>query len=132
MMTERYRFWWQCHYTLQQSLSLEILVGFLIHHIALAVLILFLLIWFPGLVKLLYLEFLPERHRILDLCHVGEVGSVGDTQASHTVSVPPLSKVSLESLGALVCIVSANFTIVRNIEAVEFVEPVGDGLAVPA
>ena len=32
----------------------------------------------------------------------------------------------------LVCIVSTNFTVVRDVEAVQLVQPVGDGLPVPA
>ena len=44
----------------------------------------------------------------------------------------PLCKMSLERLGPLVGEVSANLALVRYVEPVEFVEPVGDGFAVPA
>lgn len=37
---------------------------------------------FPGLLLLLDLELLPERHGVLDLRHVRKVRRVGDTQAS--------------------------------------------------
>ena len=40
------------------------------------------LLWFPGLVNLLNLELLPERHGVLNLGHVGKVRRVRDTQTS--------------------------------------------------
>jgi hypothetical protein len=40
------------------------------------------LFWFPGLVNLLNLELLPERHGVLNLGHVGKVRRVRDTQTS--------------------------------------------------
>merc|ERR1712026_487387 len=97
--------------SLQQSLSLEILVGLLVDNISLTVLILFLLIWFPGLVELLYFEFFPESHRVLDLGNICKVGSVGDTQASHSMSVSPFCKMALKGLRTLVCVVATNFTV---------------------
>jgi hypothetical protein len=39
------------------------------------------LFWFPGLLKLLSLELLPQGHGVLNLGHVGKVGCVRDTQA---------------------------------------------------
>ena len=36
---------------------------------------------------------------------------------------------SLESLRSLVCEVSTNLAVVRDIQAVQLVQPVGDGLA---
>ena len=65
--------------SLEQSLALEIVIGFLVHNVALAVLILLLLVRLPRLVKLLDLQLLPQRHRVLYLGHVGEMRCVGDT-----------------------------------------------------
>lgn len=50
----------------------------------------------------------------------------------HSMSMSPFSKVSLESFGSLVDEVAAYLTRVADVETVQFVEPVGDGLAVPA
>ena len=41
-------------------------------------------------------------------------------------------KVSLEGLGSSVYIVSTYLTVVADVEAVQLVQPVGDGFAVPA
>jgi len=40
---------------------------------------------------------------------------VGDAQTAHTVCVSPLGKMPLESLGAFVSVVTADFTIVTDI-----------------
>jgi hypothetical protein len=56
------------------------------------------------------------------------VSRVGNTQASHAMSVTPFSKVTLESFWSLVCVISTNLTIVANIQAVQFVQPIWNGL----
>ena len=47
------------------------------------------------------------------------------------MGVTPFGKVSLEGFGTLVGEVAADLAVVRDVEAVEFVEPVGNGFAVP-
>merc|ERR1719219_1308127 len=82
----------------EQALSLQILVGLLVDDVPLAVLILLLVVRLPGLVELLHLQLLPERHGVLYLGDVGEMRRVGNTKTSHAMSVSPLSKMSLERL----------------------------------
>merc|ERR1719410_1972634 len=119
-------------FSLQQSLALEIVIGLLVDNVALAVLVLLLVVGLPGIFELLHLDLLPQRHGVLYVGHVGKVSSVRDPQTSHTVSMTPLCKVSLESLGSLVGEVATNLAIVRDVQAVELVQPVGDWLAIPA
>jgi len=68
---------------------------------------------------------------ILDLGDLVEVLRVGDAQTSHAVGVPPLLEVPLERSPALVGLVAADLALVHDPQAVQLVEPVGDGLAVP-
>ena len=56
---------------------------------------------------------------------------VWNTQASHTVGVAPLGKVTLERFRPFVRVVSANFAIVANVQAVQFVKPIRNWLSVP-
>merc|ERR1712004_37684 len=119
-------------FSLQQSLSLEIVIGLLVDNVALAVLVLLLVVGLPGIFELLHLDLLPQRHGVLYVGHVGKVSSVRDPQTSHTVSMTPLCKVSLEGLGSLVGEVATNLAIVRDVQAVQLVQPVGDWLAIPA
>ena len=86
---------------LQQPLSFQILIRLLVDNITLAVLILFLMIRFPSLIELLNLQLFPQRHGVLNLCHISKMCRVGDTQAPHTVSMTPLSKMALECLRPL-------------------------------
>ena len=134
-------------FSLEQSLALEIVIGFLVDNIALAVLILLLVVRLPCVVKLLHLYLLPERHGVLNVRHIGKVGSVGDSQTSHAVRMAPLwnkwsdkdkqdifeneftCKMSLEGLGSFVGEVSTNLTVVRDIETMQLVQPVGDWFA---
>ena len=81
----------------------------------------------PRLLVPLDLQFLPQGHRVLNLRDIGKERSVGDAQASHAVRVPPLGEVLLECFGALLREVAAD-----QVEAVQLVQPVRDGLAVPA
>lgn len=94
--------------------------------------------------------------RVLDLCDVSEVSRVGDPQAAHAVSVPPLlqhktgffstpdphtrlnahptlttntyCKVPLEGFGSPVGVVSTNLTVVVDVQTMELIEPVWDRL----
>ena len=85
----------------QQSLSFQVLVRLLVDNIPLTVLVLFLVVWLPGLVKLLHLQLLPESHCVFYLRHICKVSSVRNTQASHPMSMTPLCKMMLKCLGAL-------------------------------
>ena len=128
--------------SLEQSLALEIVIGFLVHNVALAVLILLLVIRFPCVLELLHLDLLPKRHGILDVGHICKMSGIWNSQTSHAMSMAPLCKsyfmsfdndftckMSLKSLGSLVSEVSTNLTVVRDVEAMQLVQPVGDGLA---
>ena len=53
--------------SLEETLPLEILVYLLVDHVALRVLELLLLLRLPSFVRLLRLEFLPQRHGVFDL-----------------------------------------------------------------
>ena len=75
---------------LKQSLALEIVVGFLVHNVALAVLVLLLVVWLPRVLELLHLDLLPERHGVLNIGHVGKVGSVWDSKTPHAMRMAPL------------------------------------------
>ena len=77
-------------FSLEQSLALEIVIGLLVHNIALTVLILLLMVRLPRVLKLLDLDLLPERHCILNVGHIGKVGGVGDSQTSHAMCMAPL------------------------------------------
>lgn len=46
------------------------------------------------------------------------MGCVGDAQATHAVSVTPLSKVTLERLWALVRVVAADFAVIAYVQSV--------------
>jgi hypothetical protein len=56
------------------------------------------------------------------------MGGVGNAETSHAVSVSPLRKVPLECLGASVHIVAADLAVVADVQSVQLVQPVGDGL----
>jgi hypothetical protein len=43
-----------------------------------------------------HLDVLPERQRVVDLCHLVEVLVVGDAQRLHAVHVAPLFEVALK------------------------------------
>ena len=43
-------------------------------------------LWFPGLLLLLNLQLLPERHSVLDLGHVGEMCSIRYSQTSRQIN----------------------------------------------
>ena len=141
-------------------MSFEIFKSFLVDNVSFAVLKLFLVFRFPGLLVLLQFELLPQRHGVLDLkqivCnsftvktgfalflnintensshlrHVGKMRGIWNPEAPHSVRVSPLGEVALERLGPLVGEVSADLAVVRDVEAVQLVQPVRDGLAVPA
>lgn len=48
------------------------------------------------------------------------------------MSMTPFSEVPLEGLRPSVSVVPADLTVVVDVQAVELVQPVGDGFAVPA
>lgn len=48
------------------------------------------------------------------------------------MSMSPLGKMSLESFGSLVDKIAANLTCVANVQTMQLVQPVGNGLAIPA
>merc|ERR550519_1015954 len=90
------------------------------------------MVWLPRVLELLHLDLLPQCHGVLNVGHIGKVSSVWDSQTSHAMCMTPLCKMSLKSLGSLVSEVSTNLTVVRDVEAMQLVQPVGDGLAIPA
>lgn len=75
-----------------------------------------------------YIHKLLTSKRVFDLRDVGKMRRVGNTQTPHAVSVTPLSEVTLERLRSLVSVVPANLARIADVQAVELVEPVGDGL----
>merc|ERR1719222_1473047 len=102
---------------LKQSLALEIVVGFLVHNVALAVLVLLLMVRLPCVLELLHLDLLPQCHSVLNVGHIGKVSSVWDSQTSHSMSMTPLCKCLWKALGPFVGEVSTNLTVVRDVEA---------------
>ncbi len=65
---------------------------------------------------------------IFDSCYVSKVGRVGNTQTPHAVSVTPFSKMTLKRLWTFVCVIAANLAIVADVQAVQFVKPIWNGL----
>mmetsp|Transcript_34458 Transcript_34458/g.103172 ORF Transcript_34458/g.103172 Transcript_34458/m.103172 type:complete len:247 (-) Transcript_34458:1310-2050(-) len=118
--------------SVEQPLPGEVGVRLSVHDVALLVLELFVELRVPGGALRLALELRPQRVRVLDEGDALEVARVRDAEASHAVRVPPLLEVALEGARAHVGLVAADLAPVLDVEAVELVEPVGDGLAVPA
>ena len=65
---------------------------------------------------------------ILHSSDVSKVGSVGYAQSSHAIGMLPLREVALEGLGSPVSGVPTDLTGVAQVEAMELVEPVWNGL----
>lgn len=65
---------------------------------------------------------------VFNLRNVGKMRGVRYTEAPHAVSVAPLGEMPLEGLGALVREVAADLASVANVETVQFIQPVWDGL----
>lgn len=76
-------------------------------------------------------QLLVQGECIVDGGDVLEVDRVGDLQALHPISVSPLLEVHLEGTSSPVAIVPANLAFVFDPQPVQFIEPVGNGLAVP-
>jgi hypothetical protein len=115
-----------------EPLFLHIEIRLLIQQIPL--IILKLLINIRSKLRLLRLphQLLMKGQCIIDGRDVLEVDSVGDLETFHAIGVPPLLEMHLEGTTAPVTVVTANFTFVLYTQAMEFVQPVWDGLAVPA
>lgn len=73
-----------------------------------------------------------KRECIADGGDVFEVDRVWDFEAFHAVGVPPLLEMHLEGPAAPIAVVAAYLALVLDAQSVKFVEPVGNGLAVPA
>lgn len=116
---------------LQQALSLQVLVSFFRDDVAKRIFELFVLFRHPSLLILLLLDLLPKLDCIFDLRDVSEMGSVGDAEAAHSMSVSPLAEVSLERLRAFVGVVATNLAVVVYVEAMQLVQPVWNRLAIP-
>ena len=97
--------------TPEQSLSFQILVRLLTHNIPTGVFILFLSVRLPSFRRLLQFQLGPQGESVFNLCHISKVGSIGDAQTPHAVSMTPFSKVPLEGLRTSVGIVSTNLTV---------------------
>ena len=69
---------------------------------------------------------------IVDGSYVLEMDCVWYFQAFHSVSVPPFLKMHLESSSPPVTVVAAYLAFVLNAQAMQFIEPVGDRLSIPA
>mmetsp|Transcript_12242 Transcript_12242/g.19680 ORF Transcript_12242/g.19680 Transcript_12242/m.19680 type:complete len:366 (-) Transcript_12242:130-1227(-) len=117
---------------LQQPLPCKILVCPTIEHIALAVLILLLNRAVPGVPVQACLQLCVESLGVLNGCDVVEVLGVGDSQASHSVRMTPLLEVAVEGPAAHVGGAAADLALELHAQSVQLVQPVGDGLAVPA
>ena len=59
------------------------------------------------------------------------MSSVGNTETSHSMSVPPLSKMPLKSFRAFVSEISADLTIITDVQPVQLVKPVRNRFAIP-
>uniref|UniRef100_A0A1I8IPH0 Protein kinase domain-containing protein n=1 Tax=Macrostomum lignano TaxID=282301 RepID=A0A1I8IPH0_9PLAT len=115
-----------------QALTFEIFVHLLRDHIAHRVFELFLRVGPPALLLLLGAQPLPQRDGVLNAGYIGEVGRVGDAQAAHAVRVTPFGKMALKRFGPAIRVIAADLARVVQVQAVQLVQPVGDGLAVPA
>ena len=56
------------------------------------------------------------------------MGRVGYAETTHSVRVTPFGKVALERFRSLVGVVTANLAVVADVESVQFVQPVRNGL----
>ena len=82
--------------------------------------------------EILSQDLLVELEGMLDLCDVFEVDRVGDAEALHLVGVAPLLEMLFEGATAPVAGTPADLTLELLAQAVQFEEPVGDWLTVPA
>mmetsp|Transcript_40482 Transcript_40482/g.89950 ORF Transcript_40482/g.89950 Transcript_40482/m.89950 type:complete len:282 (+) Transcript_40482:630-1475(+) len=113
------------------ALPLEIFVRLLVVHVAARVLKLLVNLRVEAALAPV-LHALPQRHCVVNFRHLVEVFVVGNAKCTHAVLVPPLLEVLLKRTPAPVAVVATDFTLELLVEAVQLVEPVGDGLAVPA
>lgn len=77
-------------------------------------------------------KLLVQRQGVVDRRHILEVDGVRYLEALHSIVVPPLLEVHFEGPPTPVAEVSADLALVLNAEAVEFVQPVGNGLPIPS
>lgn len=131
---------------LQETLSLQVFVHFASDHVSDRILVFLVNVWVPLRHLFFRFQFVPQIKRVLDFCDVGEVRSVRDSEASHSMRVAPFLKkrncleikfrtyveMLLESLRTLVCLISANLARVREVETMKLVEPIRDWFSVPA
>jgi hypothetical protein len=72
-----------------------------------------------------------EREGVEVARQAGDLG-VGDAETPHAIRVPPFAEVPLEGARAPVRKTATDITFILNIQAVQLVQPEGNGLAVPA
>lgn len=65
---------------------------------------------------------------VFDLCDIGKVRRVWNSQTPHAVRVSPLREMSLERFGALVRVVTTDLTGVADVQTMQFIQPVRDWL----
>mmetsp|Transcript_20351 Transcript_20351/g.51723 ORF Transcript_20351/g.51723 Transcript_20351/m.51723 type:complete len:233 (-) Transcript_20351:136-834(-) len=117
---------------LEQALPREVVVSLLWHHVAHRVLVLLVDLRDKFLLARLRLQRLVQCVGIVDHSDAVKPFAVRDSQTAHGVCVARLLKVALELTRAPVGQPAADFALVLEVEPVQFVEPVGDGLPVPA
>lgn len=78
------------------------------------------------------LDVLPELLSISNLGDLVKVLCVGYAKDTHAGLMPVLPEVALKGPPSPVGYASADLTLKLLIQAMQFVQPVGDGLAIPA
>ena len=78
------------------------------------------------------LDVLPELLSISNLGNFIEVLCVGDAQDTHAGLMPVLPEVALKGPSSPVGYASADLTLKLLVQTMQLVQPVGNGLAIPA
>jgi len=100
--------------------------------VSVEVLKLFLKVGLEAPFEILLEDLLVESESVLNLSYILEVRAVRDSQTLHAVSVAPFLEVFFKSTAAPVRGTTTNLTLEFLAKAVQLVQPVRNGFAVPA
>lgn len=100
--------------------------------ISLQILVFFLEVRLECSFEILRQNFLVELKGMLDFSDILKVACIWNPKAFHAVGVTPLLEVLFESAASPVACSTANLAFKLLPQAVQFVEPVGNGLSIPA
>ena len=77
------------------------------------------------------LQFVPQRHGIINLRHVCEVSCVRNSEHTHSVGVTPFREVTLERFRTSIFVITAYLALEVEVETVKFVQPIRNRFAIP-